>query len=346
MIGGAAPRWFVSILSQLLDRRDLTADQMRRLMIGLLGDELTDTDLAAALVALRMKGETADELAAAAGVMRQYCKPLVTGRDSVLDTCGTGGDGLATFNISTATAFVVAAAGVPVVKHGNRAVSSTSGSADVLANLGVTTSGNPADARRCLDAANMAFCLAPVYHPAAARAAVVRRRLGMRTLFNALGPLCNPADASFQLLGVGRQEWLDPMAGALARLGIQRAVLVHARDGLDEVSLTAPTDVRVVENHSVFVRVWTPDDFGLPFHSLDRLRAENVETSAAIIRDVLAGKTGPARDVVLANAAAALWVAGRAERLTDGVTVAATAIDSGKANAVLDALVQNSRQDA
>ncbi len=346
MTGGLAPPWFHSTLSDLLERRDLSDPQMRQLMTGLLGDQLNDADITGALVARRMKGETAEELAAAAAVMREHCTPLDTGRDDVLDTCGTGGDGLATFNISTATAFVVAAAGVPVVKHGNRAISSLSGSADVLAALGVTTSGGPADARRCLDGANMAFCLAPMYHPAAARAGAVRRRYGMRTLFNALGPLCNPARAPYQLLGVGGREWLDRMACALARVGVKRAALVHAWDGLDEVSLAGPTLVRLVEGDAVSPLEWSPADFGLAAHPLDRLRVESVEGSAAMIRAVLAGEPGPARDVVLANAAAALWVTRRVPGLREGVEMARGAIDSGRARGVLEALARGSRQEA
>src|SRR5262245_62044674 len=210
---------------------------MTRLMESLLAGECGEVETTALLVALRTKGESAEELAVAAGVLRRRCQAFPVERD-VLDTCGTGGDGLKTFNVSTATAFVVAAAGQPVVKHGNRAVSGSSGSADVLAALGVAVATDVPVARRCLDEAGMAFCLAPLYHPALRHVGEVRRRLGVRTMFNCLGPLANPAGAAYQLLGVGRPEWLDRMAAALARLGATRqAFLVHARDGLDEVSL-------------------------------------------------------------------------------------------------------------
>jgi anthranilate phosphoribosyltransferase len=339
-----APDWFGAILSDLLERRNLQAEQMGLLMHGMLSDRLTDTDRAAALIALRMKGETAEELAVAARVLREHAVVLDPRRPGVLDTCGTGGDGLSTFNISTATAFVVAAAGVPVVKHGNRAVSSTTGSADVLAVLGVSPQADP---HRCLDAAQMAFCLAPLYHPAVGAAtAAVRRRLGVRTVFNALGPLCNPASAPYQLLGVGRAEWLDPMAQALAQLGVRRAALVHADDGLDEVSLTAPTQVRLVQGETVMPLTWTAADFGLPGTTIAQLQAADANASAAIIRAILAGHGGPTREVVLANAAAALWVAGVVANLREGVQRAAQAIDSGGARRVLDALVEISRQDA
>src|SRR4051794_12493096 len=235
---GASPAWFAATLATVMARQDLEPERMRELTQAILDGQLGEVEVAAVLVALRMKGESGAELAAAAGVLRARMVPLVTGRTDLLDTCGTGGDGTSTFNVSTATALVVAGAGQPVVKHGNRAVSSASGSADVLAELGVRVSADPGLARRCLDESGMAFCLAPLYHPALKHVGEVRRRLGVRTLFNCLGPLANPAGAAFQLLGVGRHEWLDRMAEALARLGATRqAFLVHARDGLDEVSL-------------------------------------------------------------------------------------------------------------
>src|SRR5439155_22938279 len=227
---------------------------------------------AALLTALRMKGETAVEIAAAAVVLREHMVRLDTGRDDVLDTCGTGGDGTNTFNISTAAALVAAGAGVPVVKHGNRAASSRSGSADVLSALGVVVETDAAGARRCLDGAGLAFCFAPHFHPAMRHVAGLRRRLGVRTLFNCLGPLINPAEAPYQLLGVGRAEWLDPLAGALARLGVRRAFLVHAREGLDEVSLAGPTMVREVHQGRVREFEWQPRDFGLAPCSLEELK--------------------------------------------------------------------------
>jgi anthranilate phosphoribosyltransferase len=261
----------------------------------------------------------------------------------LLDTCGTGGDGSGTFNISTAAALVVAGAGVPVVKHGNRAMSGRSGSADVLAVLGVHVEGDPAFARRCLDTSGMAFCLAPYFHPALRHIGPVRRRLGVRTLFNCLGPLANPARASYQLLGVGWVEWLDRMAEALARLGTGRALLVCGKDGLDEVSLSAPTEVREVVGGKVISHEWTPDDFGLAACELHQLRVESVEESSAIIHHVLAGEEGPATRVVLANAAAALLAAERVAGLKEGVAMAADALASGRARQVLANLITASR---
>lgn len=312
---------------------------MCEMMHGILGGACGDLEMAALLVALHMKGETADELAAAAAVLREYSVPLAAGRDDVLDTCGTGGDGLCTFNISTATAIVAAGAGVPVVKHGNRAMSSRSGSADVLAALGVHVQLDVPAARRCLDRAGMTFCLAPHFHPRMQHVGGVRRRLGVRTLFNCLGPLANPAGAAYQLLGVGRAEWLDRLAEALARLGTRRALLVCGRDGLDEVSLSGPTLVREVVNGQVTMHEWLPEDFGLAPCRLEELRVEGPEESAAVIRAILHGEEGPARRIVLANAAAALFAAERVTSLTEGVAQAVEAIGRGRAKRVLAELI-------
>ena len=240
------PLGFAESFAALIERRDLSAEQVRVLIGEIVAGRWSEAETAAVLVALRMKGETAVEIAAAAAVLRQHMVRLETGRDDVLDTCGTGGDGAQTFNISTAAALVAAGAGVPVVKHGNRAASSRSGSADVLATLGVTIEADPICARRCLDHAGLAFCFAPLFHPAMRHVAALRRRLGVRTIFNCLGPLVNPAEAPYQLLGVGWPELLDPLAGAVARLGTRRALLVCGRDGLDEVSLSSTTVVREV----------------------------------------------------------------------------------------------------
>ena len=213
----ATPSWFASTLAALLERRDLEGVRVCEMMHGILSGDCGDVETAALLIALRMKGETAEELAAAAAMLREHMVRVDFGRSDLLDTCGTGGDDCGTFNISTATALVVAGCGVPVVKHGNRAVSSRSGSADVLAVLGVQLDGSPQTARRCLAEAGMAFCLAPQFHPAMRHVGAVRKRLGVRTMFNCLGPLANPAGAFHQLLGVGRVEWLDRMAGAARR---------------------------------------------------------------------------------------------------------------------------------
>lgn len=346
MSAQALSSWFPATLSALVERRDLSGPQMTSLMEGLLEGQCGEAEIASLLVALRMKGETADELAFAAAVLRRHCHALDVEGDGLLDTCGTGGDGSGTFNISTATAIVAASAGVRVVKHGNRAISSQSGSADVLGELGVHVSGGAEVARRCLEKAGIAFCLAPLYHPALRHVGDVRRRLGVRTLFNCLGPLANPARASFQLLGVGRLEWLDRMAGALSRLGTRHALLVHSRDGLDEVSLSAPTLVRQVRGNEVVALEWTPGDFGLAGCSLDELRVEGPRASADVIRAVLAGQQGPAFRIVVANAAAALLVAEQVRSLSEGVDRARDAILDGRAAATLAALAESSRPAA
>ena len=341
-----APLSMAALLSDLLERRDLSSERMTAVMEELLTGRWGAAETAALLIALRSKGETAEELAAAALVMRRHSLPLDTGRDDLLDTCGTGGDGTGTFNISTATAFVVAGAGVPVVKHGNRGVSSASGSADVLTHLGVAMTADAEVARRSLAEAGMAFCFAPGYHPALRHVGDVRRRLGVRTLFNCLGPLANPAGAAYQLLGVGRREWLDRMAGAMARLGTRRTVLVHGRDGLDEVSPAGPTLVRIVEGERITEMEWTPADFGVPGCSLEELRANGPEESAAIIREILAGRDGPTTWVVVANAGAALVAAGRAESPAEGAAIARRSLASGRAATVLVALARITSVDS
>jgi len=327
--------WFATTLAALIERRDLEPEHVREVLSHVLSGGRGEAEIAALLVALRMKGETADELAAAAAVMREKAVPLDIEGMELLDTCGTGGSGVETFNVSTATALVAAGAGVPVVKHGNYAVSGRTGSADVLAALGVAVASDPSKARRCLERAGMAFCLAPHFHPALRHVGAIRKRLGVRTLFNCLGPLANPAGAAFQLVGVGQAEWLDRMAGALLRLGTHHAILVRGCDGLDEVTLTGLTHVRQVRGGTVRALEWTPDDFGLAPCRLEDLRADTFEESAAMIRSVLRGDEGPVSRVVLANAAAALFAAERVGSLKEGVARAAESIHSGRAGRVL-----------
>lgn len=329
---------FADILSALVSRRDISDEAMHTVMHALMRGEFGDAEAAAILIGLRMKGETAGEIAAAATVLRQHMVRWDPGRPDVLDTCGTGGDGSGTFNISTATALVVAGTGTPVVKHGNRSVSSRSGSADVLLALGVGIEGDADCARRSLDRAGLAFCFAPQFHPAMKHVAQLRRRLRVPTIFNCLGPLANPAGAAYQLLGVGRPELLDLMAGALARLGSRHAFVVCSDDGLDEVSLSAATAVREVRDTTIRAHSWRPEDFGLAPCRLDELRADGCEASAAMVRDVLHGKDSAPGRVVLANAAAALLAAERVSSLRDGVALAREAIRGGKALEVLERL--------
>lgn len=338
------PSWFSEILTALVERHDLTEQQVRCMIEKIINGRCDETETASLLIGLRMKGETATELATAASVLREHMVQVDTGGKEVLDTCGTGGDARGTFNISTAAALVSAAAGVAVVKHGNRAVSSRSGSADVLSALGVACDVDGAAIRRCLSAAGMAFCLAPVFHPALRRVAALRQRLGVRTIFNALGPLANPAQAPFQLLGVGWPNLLDPLAGAIAKLGTRRSILVCGRDGLDEVSLSAPTMVRDVRGASISVTEWIPDDFGLEPCSLADLRAADPQESANLILSVLRNENRPATRVVMANAAAALLAAGRVQTLKEGVVLAQDALASGRALQVLEKLAACSQK--
>jgi len=327
-----------TILANLIARQDLGEEQMRWIIEEMVNGRCDSSLAAAFLMGLRMKGETAAEIAVAADVLRKHMVRWQPGQDSVLDTCGTGGDSSGTFNISTATALVVAACGVPVVKHGNRSASSRSGSADVLTALGVVAQGSPEHARRCLEQAGIAFCFAPLFHPALKHVAALRRQLAIPTIFNWLGPLANPAGASHQLLGVGRVDMLDRMAIALSRLATTRSLVIHSEDGLDEVSLGATTLVREVIGSEIRSWQWTPEAFGLPRCTIADWRAVDAQDSARIIEEILAGRDGPCTWVVQANAAAGLWLTGRVADLAQGVKLAAAAVSSGKARLVLDNL--------
>lgn len=322
---------FRSLLPRILDKNDLTPDEAATAADGLFDDAIDPAVKAAVLVALRMKGETATELAAAARALRARMTPFDTGGTAVLDTCGTGGDGANTFNISTAAAFVVAAAGGKVVKHGNRAVSSRSGSADVLRELGVPIDAGIEWAGRCFRETGLAFCLAPQYHPALAGLAELRRTLGVRTILNLIGPLANPATPAFQLLGIGSPQLLNVYADAMMRLGVRRAAVVCGADGLDEVSPCGPTDVRWIQAGCVTPFTWCPADFGYEACSIDELRVEDAGRSANVIRGVLNGERNAARQAVIMNAAAALLTCGIVDSLRSGVATSTATIDGGDA---------------
>lgn len=332
-----------SAVARLAERRDLVADEMAAVMESILTGSATPAEIAAILLGLREKGETVDELVGAARTLRAHAVPLPGAPPGAVDTCGTGGDGARTFNVSTAAALVVAAAGVPVAKHGNRAASSSAGSADVLEELGVVIELDPVVLARCLDEVGIAFLYAPAFHPALRRVAAVRRELGVRTLFNVLGPLVNPAGVRRQVVGVGDPRLLEPVARVLEELGGERAWVVHGAGGLDELGLEGVSDV--VELRTGGLRRFRvhPADAGLEPASHASLRVDSAPESAARIRAVLAGEPGAARDVVRLNAAAALVVAGTAVDLREGAERAGAVIDSGAAARVLERLVRFTR---
>jgi anthranilate phosphoribosyltransferase len=312
---------------------------MHDAMGAIMDGKVTGPEIGALLMGLRQRGETPEELAGAAEAMREHARTLPTDRTPLLDTCGTGGDGAGTFNISTAAAFVAAADGVGVAKHGNRSVSSACGSADVLLELGATIDLGPEAGARCLEETGIVFLYAPAYHPAARHAAVPRRELGIRTLFNLIGPLCNPAPVTHQVMGIFTPRLRETAAEVLGLLGHRRAMVVHGHGGLDEIALSGPTDIS--EWRDGTLRSWkvTPADLGLPSAPVEALRGGDAKENAAIIRSILEGETGPRRDVVAANAAAALYVTGRVGTLADGARRAEQLLDSGAARGVLEAFV-------
>jgi anthranilate phosphoribosyltransferase len=344
----------------LVDRRDLTRIEAAAAMDAIMSGEATNAQIAAFLTALRMKGETVEELIGFAQVMRSKVARVNTragevagftgtDREMLIDTCGTGGDASGTFNISTATAFVVAGAGLKVAKHGNRSMSgltaaSLCGSADVVETLGVNLELTAAQVGRCVDEVGIGFLYAPLLHTAMKHVMAARREVGFRTVFNLLGPLTNPAGANAQVIGVAAASLTEPLARVLGELGTLRAFVVHGADGLDEISSTGES--RISETRDGVVRTFTvsPEDFGLPRASISDLRGGDREQNAQIIRDVLAGERGARRDIVLMNAAAALVVGARARDLKQGAELAAHAIDTGAARTKLDQLVTLSRK--
>jgi anthranilate phosphoribosyltransferase len=326
------------------DRAATPRDDVRRMVDDVLSDRLDMERFAAWLERTASTPPTAGEIAGVADALRARMRRLPAGPAGggpIADTCGTGGDGSGSFNISTAAALVVAAAGLPVAKHGNRAVSSRTGSADVLESLGVTIDVPPETAARCLAEAGICFCFAPAHHPALAKLGPLRRRIGRPTVFNLVGPLCNPAGADVQVIGVGRADAREPLAEAARLVGLARALVVSCEDGVDEVGLFAATNVIDVSPAGLRRLTWTPEDFGMATarESLrGELQAAGPGESAACIRGVLAGERGPRRDIVVLNAAAVLWAAGRADGLPAAAGLAAAAIDSGRALDVLERL--------
>ena len=330
-------------LDTLLRREDLTETQAAAAMEQVMAGVATPAQIAGFLVALAMKGERPREIVGLARTMRAHAVTLSHPRESCFDTCGTGGDRSNTFNVSSLSAIVLAACGIEVAKHGNRSVSSRCGSADLFEALGVNVSAGPAVVERCLDEAGIAFLFAPTFHPSMRHAGPVRRELGIRTAFNVLGPLTNPAGARRQVVGVPRPEVADLVARALAELGSERAWVVHGAEGLDEISAVGHTKVCEVHDGTISTFYVHPSDFGLVPTTLDRLRVDGLDASARIARQVLGGEAGPPRDFVLANAAAGLLVAGRVGSLADGVQMGLDALRSGRAATTLERMAQCSQ---
>jgi len=344
-------------ISHVVDGNDLSESDMVEVMNQIMGGEATPAQIGAFITALRMKGETVEEISGAARVMRAHATPIRVGAaldldreeinsdaETILDTCGTGGSGTKSFNISTTVAFIVAACGIKVAKHGNRSVSSACGSADVLEKLGVNLDVTPAVVEACIDELNVGFLYAPALHGAMKYAIGPRREIGIRTIFNVLGPLTNPAKASRQVLGVYRQELVEPMAEVLCRLGCQRGFVVHGCDGMDEVTLTGPTHIAQIVDGEIRVSTIDPEDYGLECCSLEELQGGNAEENAIIVREILHGKPGPKRDIVLLNSAFALVAAGVVDDIPAGLDMARQTIDTGLATVKLEGLIRMTNQ--
>jgi anthranilate phosphoribosyltransferase len=330
-------------IAKLVDGENLSYEDSRKVMTEILSGNATNSQIAAFLTALRMKGETVDEIAAFAEVMRAnsvHIHPKVAGR--LLDTCGTGGDGLKTFNVSTAAAFVIAGAGVPVAKHGNRSVTSCCGSADVLEQLGFNLNMRPEDVERVIERVGIGFMFAPVFHPAMKHAAATRKEIGIRTVFNVLGPLTNPASAGAQLLGVYDKKLVEPLAYVLKKLGCEEAMIVHGLDGLDEVSTVGKTAIAWLREGEVASLETIPEDFGVKQTAADTLRVASPEESAETIFNLLSRRCAvddPRLEIVLVNSAAGIVAGGKAEDFTQGMDAARRSVNSGAAYEKLLALV-------
>lgn len=325
-------------LQRIIDREDLTAHEMSGIFDLVMEGQLTPAQIAALIATLRMKGETVDEITGAAMAMRRHAVKIDTGGLPVVDTCGTGGDGGNTFNISTTAAFVVAGAGVPVAKHGNRAVSSQCGSADVLAELGVNLEAPPEAVEESIRSVGIGFLFAPKMHPAMKHAAPARKELGIRTIFNMLGPLTNPANARGQILGVFSAELTEPFAHVLNSLGSRRAFVVHGNDGLDEITITTTTRITELNAGKISTCEFDPLPFIGEYYPLGTLAGGDPAKNAAILRCVLEGEAGPTREIVLLNAAAGIVAGAKADTLEEGYRLARKSIDDGQARKALDDL--------
>jgi len=335
----------VQMIRDLQEGNEITGAATEAVFAAIMQGDATQAQIAAILTGLSIRGESTEMVAGAAKAMRAASTSISPQTTGLIDTCGTGGDGARTFNISTAVSLVVAACGVPVAKHGNRAMSSKSGAADVLEALGVNLDISPQQVAACIDETGIGFLFAQKLHPAMRHAGPVRRELGVRTIFNLLGPLTNPAEAEYQVLGVFAKDKLELVAGALAQLGSKRALVVHGRDGLDEITTTDITDaILVQEGCEPIPFEIDPAAFGMPYATPAALAGDDAATNAQILKHIFAGQQGAGRDIVLLNAAAALWVAGKTDGMGDGIAMAAKAIDSGKVTETLNALVAFTQQ--
>jgi anthranilate phosphoribosyltransferase len=330
-------------IDALASGRDLAREQAGAVLAEIMHGDATDAQIAGFLIGLRTKGETVDELAGLAGTMRALATPVPCDRGDLVDTAGTGG-GKPTFNVSTTAALIAAGAGCALAKHGNRSATGLSGSADVLEALGARIDLDPGGVARCIDRAGFGFMFAPAHHAATRYVVPVRKELAVRTIFNFLGPLTNPAGARRQLIGVSDPDYLERMAGALARLGCDRALLVSSEDGLDEMSTSAPTHVVEVNGDAIQRYVVSPADVGLPVARFDEVRGGTPDVNAATTRAILQGEDGARRDLAILNAGAAIYAGGRADSLGEGVDAAREAVDSGAAMRTLDAYVGMSRE--
>jgi anthranilate phosphoribosyltransferase len=318
------------IIIKLADRIDISADEAAISMNEIMSGEATTSQIAAFLTALRMKGETLEEITGCARVMRDKAEKVCLSKDAI-DIVGTGGDGANTFNISTCSAFVAAAAGLPVAKHGNRSASSKCGSADVLESLGVNITLTAEQAMECFNQTNICFMFAPVFHKSMKYVAPARKEIGLRTIFNFLGPLANPAFAPYQLLGVCDEKLVEPLAGVLLNLGVKGVLSVHSHDHLDEISISAPTTVVEVKDGKLSKYIIHPEDFGFDKSTIDDIRGGGAEENANIVGRIFSGEKGAKRDIVLMNSGAALYIAGKVNSIMDGIKLAGETLDSGAA---------------
>lgn len=330
-------------IQKVIDKQDLSQQEMLDVMRIIMTGEATPSQIGGFLVGLRMKGETVDEIAAAAQVMRELSAKVDVEGDYLVDTCGTGGDASGSFNISTVSAIVTAAGGVQVAKHGNRSVSSKSGSADVLETAGVNLALSAEQVAQCIQQAGVGFMFAPMHHSAMKHAIGPRKEMAVRTVFNLLGPLTNPASAPNQVIGVFDKCWLEPLAEVLKSLGSRHVMIVHAEDGLDEISIASDTHVAELKNGEISQYLIKPEDYGFTKASLDDIKAADSTESLTIINQVLDNQAGAAKDIVVLNAGAALYVSGKAESFEAGIALAKEAIESGAAKQVLSNLVTTSQ---